>query len=62
MSASTAELVMSLLADGPSMTRPLHIDLVIDELDSPTIPEAGMAIPTIWCKVSDATPLEVAVS
>ncbi len=62
MSASTAELVMSLMADGPGVTRPLQIDLLIDELDSPTIPPAGMAIPTIWCKVTNALPLEVAVS
>ena len=61
MSAGTAELVMSLFADGTNDDRLVTTDLVIDELDSWVNPSAAQSIPCIWSIVIGAPTLEVRV-
>ncbi len=61
MSASAAELVMSLFADDTTDDRRVTTDLVIDELDSWVNPSAAQSIPCIWSIVVGAPLVEVRV-
>lgn len=60
MPARTADLIMTIFTDGRPGDRTVTTDLVIDELDSWMNPNASMAIPTIWSKISVAPQRAVA--